>query len=221
MNYKEEDLLAISGIQHYFYCRRQWALIYIEQQWVENVLTAEGRILHNRVDNSRNIEYKEGVIIERSVPLRSEKLGVYGVADVVEFYRTEKGVKLPGEDGLWSPKPVEYKRGKPKENICDKAQLCCQAMCMEELYGMKINNGYLFYWQIRHRIPVIFDNELRQKVINACEDMHNMLENGITPGVPEKVRCKNCSLFNICIPFLKKKKRGKIEKYIYENIHQE
>ena len=219
--YKEEDLLALSGIQHYFYCKRQWALIYVEQQWVENIFTAEGRLLHDRVDNSKNIEYREGVIIERSVSLQSKKLGIYGVADVVEFYKAEKGVKLPGEDGFWIPKPVEYKRGRPKVNICDRAQLCCQAMCLEEIYNVKIDNGYLFYWQTRHRMPVVFDNELREKVINACKDMHNMTENGVTPGVPEKVKCKNCSLFDICVPDLRKNKFRKVEKYIFENIRGE
>ncbi|MCX7698427.1 MAG: CRISPR-associated protein Cas4 [Candidatus Goldbacteria bacterium] len=218
MNYKEEDLLALSGLQHYFYCKRQWALIEVERQWVENFFTAEGRLLHDRVDN-KCIEHKEGVIIERSVSLKSEKLGIYGVADVVEFHKSESGIKLQNQEGLWMPKPIEYKRGMPKENICDRAQLCCQAMCLEELFGVKIENGYLFYWQTRRRVPVIFDEGLRTAVINACADMHDMINNGITPEVPEKAKCKNCSLFNVCIPEVRKNKSGKVEKYIDDNIH--
>jgi CRISPR-associated exonuclease Cas4 len=186
---------------------------------VENVLTAEGRLLHNRVDNSKNIEYREGAIIERSVALESLELGIYGVADVVEFFRAETGVKLPKEDGLWLPHPVEYKRGKPKAGICDKAQLCGQAMCMEELYGVRIESGDLFYWQTRHRIPVIFDPDLRQAVRSACAGMHNMIEMGITPAVPDGVKCANCSLVDVCVPKVQKKKSGKVGKYINEYIH--
>lgn len=219
MGYREQDFLALSGLQHYFYCKRQWALIEVERQWIENIFTAEGRLLHDRVDEKFK-EYKEDVIIERSVSLRSKKLGIYGVADVVEFYKSDRGIKLPQEQGLWLPKPVEYKRGKPKENICDKAQLCCQAMCLEELFEIEIENGYLFYWQIRRKIPVVFDEYLRKAVINACEDMHYMIENGITPEIPEKVKCKNCSMLDVCIPDVLKRKKGKVTKYIYDNIHR-
>ncbi len=219
MPFDEDDLLALSGLQHYFYCKRQWALIHVEEQWVENALTAEGRLLHDRVDNSKNIEYREGAIIERSVALKSAELGIYGVADVVEFFRSEAGVKLANEEGLWQPRPVEYKRGKPKAGICDRAQLCGQAMCIEELYGVKIESGDLFYWQTRHRAPVVFDTDLRQAVRCAAEDMHNMIKNGITPGVPDNVKCKNCSLVSVCVPKVQKKKHGRVDKYINENIH--
>ena len=219
MAYDEDDLLALSGLQHYFYCRRQWALIHVEKQWVENVLTAEGRLLHDRVDNSKHIEYREGAIVERSVALRSALLGVYGVADVVEFSASDSGIALPDEPGLWMPRPVEYKRGKPKAGICDKAQLCGQAICMEELYEVKIESGDLFYWQTRRRIPVIFDADLRDSVRRACEDMHNMLDKGITPAVPDGVRCDNCSLVSVCLPKVQKKKSGKVGGYIDANIH--
>jgi CRISPR-associated exonuclease Cas4 len=219
MTYDEDDLLALSGLQHYFYCKRQWALIHVEKQWVENVLTAEGRLLHDRVDNSKNIEYREGAIIERSIALESLELGIYGVADVIEFFKAETGVKLPKEEGLWLPRPVEYKRGKPKAGICDMAQLCGQAICMEKLYGVKIESGDLFYWQTRHRLPVVFDAELRNAVRDACLDMHGMLENGITPAVPDGVKCGNCSLVTVCVPKMQKRKNGKVEKYIDGYIH--
>lgn len=219
MAYDEDDLLALSGLQHYFFCKRQWALIHVEKQWVENVLTAEGRLLHDRVDNSKYIEYREGAIIERSLPMKSAEFGIYGVADVVEFFRSDKGVVLPKEEGLWVPRPVEYKRGKPKAGICDMAQLCGQALCLEELYGVKIESGDLFYWQTRHRLPVIFNDDLRQKVKYACMDMHNMLDNGITPAVPDGVKCENCSLVSVCVPKVQKKKSGKVGRYIDDNIH--
>ncbi|HDT14835.1 MAG TPA: CRISPR-associated protein Cas4 [Firmicutes bacterium] len=220
MSYAEEDLLALSGIQHYFFCRRQWALIHVERQWVENVLTAEGRLLHDRVDNSKHIEYREGAVIERSVSVRSAELGIFGVADVVEFFPAEKGIEFPKTEGLWAPRPVEYKRGKPKAGICDKAQLCAQAMCLEENYGVSIQSGDLFYWQTRRRMPVVFDEDLRRSVKEACGDMHNMINSGITPEVPEGVRCKNCSLFDICVPKTVKSKKGKVDKYIKENIEE-
>lgn len=219
MGYSEEDLLALSGLQHYFFCKRQWALIHVEKQWVENVLTAEGRILHDRVDNSRYIEHKEGVIVERSMPLQSLQLGVYGVADVVEFAKNDRGIRLPKEESLWMPRPVEYKRGKPKPGICDAAQLCAQAICLEELYGCRIESGDLFYWQTRRRLPVVLDDDIRSKVKYACADMHNMIESGITPGVPDGVKCDNCSLVTVCIPKLQKKKSGKVENYIKGSIH--
>lgn len=219
MAYDEDDLLALSGLQHYFYCKRQWALIHVEKQWVENVLTAEGRLLHDRVDNNKHIEHREGTIIERSVALRSLKLGIYGVADAVEFIRTDAGVMLPGEQGFWRPRPVEYKRGKPKAGICDKAQLCGQAMCMEEVYGMNVETGDLFYWQTRRRMPVVFDNSLRESVRNACADMQNMMETGVTPGVPDGVKCDRCSMLTACAPKVQKKKSGKVAGYINESIH--
>ncbi|MCE5300356.1 MAG: CRISPR-associated protein Cas4 [Spirochaetia bacterium] len=219
MQYGEDDLLALSGLQHYFFCKRQWALIHVEEQWVENVLTAEGRILHERVDNSKHIEYREGAIVERSIALKSAELGVYGVADVVEFFVSDSGIKLSNEPGLWMPRPVEYKRGKPKAGICDRAQLCGQAMCMEELYGVKIESGDLFYWQTRHRMPVMFDQDLRTAVRYACMDMHNILETGITPAVPDGVKCDNCSLVTVCVPKVQKKKSGKVGRYINEYIH--
>jgi CRISPR-associated exonuclease Cas4 len=172
------------------------------------------------VDNSKHIEYREGAIVERSVALRSVELGIYGVADVVEFFKSsDKGIKLPQESGLWLPRPVEYKRGKPKAGICDKAQLCGQALCMEELYGANIESGDLFYWETRHRFPVVFDKDLRQAVSLACTDMHNMIENGITPVVPDGVKCESCSLVSVCVPKVQKNKSGKVWKYINENIH--
>ena len=217
MAYSEEDFLALSGIQHYFFCRRQWALIHVEKQWVENVLTAEGRLLHNRVDNSRHIEYREGIVVERSMPLKSAELGIYGVADVVEFHREDKGVQIPGESGLWLPRPVEYKRGKPKAGLCDKAQLCAQAACMEEAYGVRIDGGDLFYWQTRRRLNVVFDDELRKAVRYACDDMHKMLDAGMTPAVPADAACKNCSMAVVCLPVIKKKS-NKAAAYVAEKL---
>lgn len=221
MVFNEADFIALSAIQHYFFCSRQFALIHVEKQWKENTLTAEGRVLHERVDNSKYIERRPGYIVERSVAMRSAELGVYGVADVVEFSSSDNGVQLPDEQGLWQPRPVEYKRGHAKTGICDKAQLCCQAICLEEMYGISIESGDLFYWQTRRRLPIVFDRTLRTQVAKACTEMHTLIREGLTPAVPEKASCKNCSMKDICLPKIGKRKKGGIENYIQENTRRE
>jgi len=136
MTYTEDDLIPISALQHFVFCERQCALIHIEQAWTENRLTAEGRLLHERVHDQGG-ESRAGVRIERGLPLRSLRLGLVGVADVVEFH--------PLSEGGWRPFPVEYKRGKPKRNACDEIQVCAQALCLEEMLGVRIPAGALFY----------------------------------------------------------------------------
>ncbi len=155
--YSESDLLMLSAIQHLAFCERQCCLIHIEQAWAENRLTAEGRILHDRV-HSENAESRGDVYIVRGLKLRSLQLGLSGVADVVEFHRVETGgVSLPGKKGQWKPFPVEYKRGKPKSDRCDEVQICGQAMCLEEMLDTRIENGALFYGAQHKRHEVVFD----------------------------------------------------------------
>ena len=170
--YSEDDLLMLSGIQHFAFCERQWALIHIEQQWAENMRTVEGTHIHERVDDPFASEVRGNVITLRSVSLVSYRLGLYGVADVVEFKRAENcaGIGMEGYSGVWKPVPVEYKRGKPKPDERDAVQLCAQAICLEEMYQndkntpLIIDKGYLFYGETRHRQEVIFCHELRNKV---------------------------------------------------------
>lgn len=201
--YSEEDLLLLSGIQHIDFCERQWALIHIEKQWQENVLTIEGQFLHEKTDKPDIVEKRKGLVIARAVPLVSYELGLYGVADVIEF--TESGefdnsVQIPKRKGRWKPKIVEYKRGKPKNIDCDKVQVCAQSMCLEEMYNITIQDGEIFYGQIKHREKFSLDENLRMHTKNLAQRMHDLYSSGITPKAEHKQHCKSCSLIDICMP---------------------
>jgi CRISPR-associated exonuclease Cas4 len=158
--YAEDDLLPLSGLQHLVFCERQWALIHIEQVWAENRLTAQGRVLHERTHEA-GAESRPGLRVARGLRLRSLRLGLAGQADVVEFHAALAGVALTGEEGLWRPFPVEYKRGRPKPDRCDEVQLCAQALCLEEMFECAIAAGALFYGTPRRRLEVEFDAALR------------------------------------------------------------
>lgn len=210
--YTQEHLLPLSGIQHFLFCRRQWALIHIEQQWKENALTAEGRIMHKRADDPFFTETRNGVITVRSVPVASFRLGLTGICDVVEFKpspqpspKTGEGVQLPNREGLYLPVPVEYKRGKPKREPVDEAQLCAQAMCLEEMLSTDIPQGYLYYGQTRHREEVEFTPQLRMLVEEMSAEMHNYFSRGYTPKVRTHKGCRSCSLADVCLPVLQEK----------------
>jgi CRISPR-associated exonuclease Cas4 len=201
-DYTPDDLLPLSGIQHFLFCRRQWALIHVETQWKENVLTVEGKQLHKRVDDPFFTESRNGMITARSVPVASYRLGLSGVCDLVEFSQSPEGVNLPGRDGLYLPAPVEYKRGQPKREPVDEAQLCAQAMCLEEMLAVTIPLGYLFYGETRHRVPVELNAELRELVVKMSEEMHAYFQRGYTPKVKTSKACRSCSLADICLPVL-------------------
>ena len=199
--YNDDDYLKISGIQHYSFCKRQWALIHIEQQWVENSRTIEGKYLHTRVDNPFEREKRGDALILRAVGLSSSALGVYGVADVVEYRRVEtNGIRLKGYPGSWLPFPVEYKRGEPKEGMVDEVQLCIQAICLEEMHGIAISEGAIFYGEIKRRVRVLFDSKLRDETIKLIEEMHCLFTAGVTPAPEYAQHCKACSLKDICLP---------------------
>ena len=218
-NYPPDEWLLLSGIQHFIFCRRQWALIHVEQQWQENTLTAEGRILHRRADDPFFTEKRQGVIIARSVPISSPRLGLTGVCDVVEFTAASDGVQLPGRDGFYKPAPVEYKRGKKKHDHCDEAQLCAQAMCLEEMLVTTIPQGYIYYAQTRRRETVAFTADLRNKVRQAIQEMHTYAQRGYTPKVKSFKGCRACSLADICLPDLQTK-RITASTYIQKTIEE-
>src|SRR5699024_6255258 len=154
------------------FCERQWALIHIEQEWEENVLTVEGNYLHEKADNPFIREKRKDIIYVRSLPVHSSKLGITGICDVVEFHQDDKGVYLPKEDGIYLPRPIEYKRGKPKKNDADILQLVAQAMCLEEMLVCHIPIGELYYHENRRRVMVEITVELRDKVKSIVESMH-------------------------------------------------
>ncbi|MEK6676991.1 MAG: CRISPR-associated protein Cas4 [Planctomycetota bacterium] len=213
--YAESDLLPLSGLQHLAYCERQWALIHLEQTWAENRLTVEGRQLHERVDKPGG-KSRRDLRIVRGLAIQSLRLGLSGRADVVEFHRlaakeplgshgsedqSDSGVVLAGQDGRWRPFPVEYKRGKPKLGNCDRVQLCAQALCLEEMLGVRIPSGALFYGQTRRRDDVVFERALRDETERLAEQMHELFRVGVTPRVLyERKRCDRCSLYDRCLP---------------------
>ena len=217
--YPPEEWLPLSGIQHFLFCRRQWALIHVERQWQENVLTVEGRLLHKRTDDPFFTETRKGVITARSVPIGSYRLGLSGICDVVEFSESPDGVKLPRWEGLYLPAPVEYKRGKPKREPSDEAQLCAQAMCLEEMLSVRILFGYLYYGEIRHRIAVELTEELRALVNKMAEEMHAYFQRGYTPRVKPFKGCRSCSLADVCLPVLQDKVVP-ASKYIQQRIKE-
>ena len=195
MNYSEEDLIQLSSLQHFMYCPRQCALIHIEQIWTENLFTAEGRIMHDKADSNK-FESRGNVRIDYSVPLRSLNLGLIGKADVVEFHKVAD---------KWIPFPVEYKRGKPKSDDCDKVQLCAQAICLEEMLNGEIESGALFYGQTRRRQDVVFDAQLRMETEDTANKVRELIASGLTPKAEYSKKCKQCSLLDLCMP----KVRGK------------
>lgn len=202
--YSPDDCLAISGLQHFRFCRRQWALIHIERQWAENLRTAEGRIMHERAHDELFRESRGDTVITRSLRVQSMRLGLAGECDVVEFRRDDGGVTIAGHEGKFLPYPVEYKRGAPKEDGSDELQLCAQAMCLEEMLCCEIAEGALFYGETRRRKRVELTNELRNEVENAAREMHEMFRRGHTPSAKPTKGCNACSLKEVCLPRLKR-----------------
>lgn len=203
--YDEDDFLMLSGIQHYAFCPRQWALIHIEQQWDENYFTITGNIMHEKVHDASQIEKRKNIIITRGISVYSRTLGIRGNCDVVEFHLDKNGITLSNYEGTYLPVPVEYKRGKPKEHDADVLQLCAQAICLEEMLVCEIPKGYLFYGETKRRVEVIFDDTLRQSVEMSFKNMHEMLDRKYTPKTKISKQCQSCSLNNICLPVLNKK----------------
>ena len=186
----DPQTLMLSALQHYAYCPRQFALIHIEQVWADNRFTAEGNILHDRVD-SGVAEQRKNIRYERSVMIHSQQLNITGKMDLLEI---EQG----------TPKkyiPVEYKRGKPKVEDWDRIQVCAQALCIEEMKGIQIEEGAIWYWEVRRREIVLIDAELRKATLEAIKQAHALLTLGKTPLPTEKVkRCRACSLQHLCEP---------------------
>ena len=206
--YSEDDLIQLSSLQHLVFCVRQCALIHIEQLWDENLFTAEGRIMHDKVDTADR-ESRGKIRIEYGVPLRSLRLGLVGKADVVEFHRME--------DGTWMPFPVEHKRGKPKMDDCDRIQLCAQAICLEEMLNVEIKKGALFYGRTRRREDVVFDEKLRMETEEAAKKVRILIESATTPKAEYSKKCKKCSLYDLCLPKMSKK----VEYYLKKAIEAE
>lgn len=214
--YSEEDYLMLSGIQHFAFCRRQWAMIHIEQQWEENVRTTAGELMHRKAHDESAMEKRGNLLIVRGLRISSRELGLSGQCDVVEFRYDTDGIELFGYGGKWNLVPVEYKHGAPKEHQADELQLCAQAICLEEMFQTEIALGYLFYGENRRRSQVEFTSDLREEVKKLTKEMHELFQKGYTPNVKPTKQCKACSLENLCVPELQKVMR--VRDYIKQGM---
>lgn len=217
--YREEYFLQLSGLQHFTFCRRQWALIHIEQQWEENVLTVKGNLFHEKVHDGYSAEKRKNIIISRGMPVHSRTLGISGECDVVEFVRAEEGIALPGREGRYILYPIEYKRGRAKVTDEDRMQLTAQAICLEEMFMTEIPQAYLFYGETRRRECVEITEALRRECGRLLQEMHQFYARGYTPKVKKSKKCEACSLKEICLPKLEKSRS--VAQYISGHLEGE
>lgn len=218
--YSEDDMLMLSGIQHFRFCPRQWALIHIEQQWEDNRLTIEGQILHKHVDDPFYRQKCGDYITLRAVHIASQELGLYGISDAIELLPSSNekdSIRHPQYPGLWEPVVVEYKHGKPKKNNIDEVQLAAQVMCFEELYSIRIPYGIFFYAEIKHRVRMDITEELRHTVKQCANEMHTIYHKGIIPKAIYKKSCDRCSLKDICMPAMTNKTTT-VNTYLKNNL---
>ena len=218
MEYTEDNYLMLSGIQHFKFCKRQWALIHIEQQWEENVHTVVGELMHKKAHDPYLVEKRKDLLIARSLPIVSREMGVSGECDVVEFHRCEDGIKLHGHRGTFSVYPIEYKKGKPKLTEEDRLQLVAQALCLEEMFSTNIQEGALFYGETRRREVLEITEDLRQEVRGMFREMHQYFEWKYTPKVKCSKGCNACSRKEICLPKLGKS--GSVKTYIEQMLKE-
>jgi len=218
MEDNDDQHLMLSGIQHFQFCKRQWALIHIEQQWEENVRTIEGEYLHRKADQPFAREKRGDKLIVRAMPVKSELLHISGICDVVEFIKDDRGVEINGAEGKYIAYPVEYKRGKPKRNDEDILQLAAQAVCLEEMLLCDISTGYLFYNEIKHRVEVPLAAEIKTKVKQIFAEMQDYYKRKHTPKVKPGAFCQSCSLQHICLPELMNKRT--VKSYIEGKIKE-
>ena len=212
----------LSGIQHFRFCPRQWALIHIEQQWADNRLTIEGQILHEHVDDPFYRQKCGDRITLRAVSIVSRELGLYGISDAIELLPSlsdEDTIRHPKYFGLWKPVVVEYKHGKPKKNKEDEVQLAAQTMCLEEMYSIHIPYGVIFYGELRHRVEIDITESLKGIVRQCAIDMHEMFRSGIVPRAEYGSQCKKCSLKDVCMPEIRHNATT-VSTYLNNNLYQ-
>jgi len=218
--FEEIERLPLSSLKQFIYCKRRFALMYLECEWGANYKIVEGDQLHERVDDPHFNEKRGDVYVSRSVPIFSNVLNLYGVADIVEFIANSEGIKIPRKRGLWRINPLEYKNGKPEKSNADNFQLCAQAMCLEEMFHIEIKSGEIFYGKIKRRITVELTDELKENVKVQVNNMNELLLKQKIPIKTKDQNCNLCSLIDICIPsaFGKQKKfKDQISTLIREN----
>lgn len=214
-----DDYLALSGVQHYAFCPRQWALIHVEGLWAENALTVAGTIDHERCHDSGVRERRGDLLIIRGFRVVSHTLGLQGVCDVLELHADSSGVEIQGEPGLYRPVPVEYKHGKAKVGQEDRVQLCAQAMALEEMLCCEVEAGYLYYASEHHREKVEISRELRTETLNITRQMRRLFQSQTTPPPRKRKGCGRCSLKDECVPLLES--ATSVKAYVDRAINRE
>ena len=199
--FSDEDLIAISGLQHLMFCERRWGLIHMEQEWHENTLTVEGKQLHEFV-HEQGSGTRDGVRMARGLSLRSLKLGLYGIADLVEFHPRKEGAVLPNLLGYWLPYPIEYKHGRKRHDSGDVFQLCAQALCLEEMLNVPVHKGAVYYGKPRRRTEVELTLDLREEVERLCCRARELYNGERIPLPRTGHHCSSCSLEDQCMPNL-------------------
>lgn len=212
--YAEDDYLLLSGIQHFLFCPRQWALIHLEQIWHDNGYTAEGQVLHKKADQPFLKEKRNGLIVSRAMAVSSKTLGLSGILDVIEFVQSDEGVELKDRQGRWLPIIVEYKRGKKKKYEYDNVQLMAQAICIEEAFSIQMDYGYIYYAQTDSREKVLFTAALRQLTRETAQKMHQIYTDKHIPAASYFRNCQLCSLYDECRPRLTKRSKS-VSNYVY------
>lgn len=219
--YREDEFIQLSALQHYLFCPRQCALAYMELTWSENLFTAEGRLMHEKVHNGK-FEKRGGVIQTRGLWISSARLGLSGQTDLIEFHRTNEqneGVRLGDYKDRWTVFPVEFKRGKPKTDFSDEVQLCAQVLCLEEMLETSITAGALFYGKNKRRHTVKFNESLRSLTEKTAVEIHEMFESAMTPKAEFSKKCKSCSLYEICLP-KRTGGKGTVSRYLNKIISE-
>ena len=231
--YTEEELLPLSLIQHLLFCERRAALVEIEGVWEDNRFTVEGTHLHQKVDDDLPPESRGNLRVTRGLMLHSFELGLSGKADVVEFHRVceeeasppisgGKAAVMPlaGASGLWRPYPVDYKRGRMRHEEGFEAQLCAQALCLEEMLGVAVPEGALYYGKPRRRLVVVFDEALREKTREAARRLHELINSGHTPQARYEKKCESCSMLSVCMPKVTGSHRS-VRRYMAQALAQD
>ncbi|MBD5312514.1 MAG: CRISPR-associated protein Cas4 [Bacteroides sp.] len=224
MIYTDDQLLPLSGIQHFRYCPRQWGLIYIDCCWEENQLTYEGRQLHQHVDNPFYRSKHKDIIYLRSLSLISYRLGLSGIADLIELHHTdnEPAYRHPNYIGKWNVFPVEYKHGKPKKDDIDILQLVAQAICLEEMFNICVTEGAIYYGETQHRLSVPITETLRQTVTECTNAMHKLYSQAKVPIIEKSSKCRRCSLKDLCIPEIQSVNKSiSAKRYNLYNLYEE
>ena len=209
----------LSGLKHFAFCKRRWALVHIEQLWQENTLTLDGHYMHERVHDAGFTESRGSTLLSRAMPVRSQHLRITGECDMVELHRNADGIPIHGRDGLWTLYPVEYKRGKPDERGADELQLCAQALCLEEMFVTDIPEGAIYYGETRRRLKVSLTEDLRQQVRDLLQELHLLFARGYTPKAKITRACKSCSMVDICQPILSKQPSAL--EYVHRKLEEE